>query len=277
MIHRGHLVRRLLPSLLVAAVLTAGTRPARAISWLEDGALPCRPTVACTADLVPPGTFELEVGYLFRKLADPAVRHAIPFLAKLTLADWVQLQVGGNGVTYANTPVPTWFVDDLLAGLKFHWADQKKWEPSFSWSVALSSPVSDAPGHLRAYDLFATLYFSKDFRRLHADLNLGFDLWRLEGPTRIQPWLSLALSVAAGHGLSFLVESYYFADSGPIAPQDGGFLFGVAWAPRPWIVLDLGGEVGYFPSQHVASAFGGVTLAPVALWRNRRRPPSATP
>ena len=63
---------------------------------LPDGtfhALPCRPSIACTADIVPTGMVELEVGYLFRKAPD-GLQHQTPFLLKLTLADWVQAQVG---------------------------------------------------------------------------------------------------------------------------------------------------------------------------------------
>jgi hypothetical protein len=254
-------------SILIVAALTARASTAAAVSFLDDGALPCRPTIACTADLVPPGTFELEVGYLFRKLPDPVVHHSIPFLTKLTLTEWLQLQIGGNGLTFINSPVATQFVDDLIVGFKFHWADQKRYEPSFSWSVALSLPLVDAPGYTRTYDLLTTIYFSKDFSRLHADLNLGVDLWRLEGPTRIQPWASLALSVGLGRGFTVMVENYYFADAGPIAPPDGGFLAALAFAPRKWIVIDAGGDIGYFPSQRVFSVFAGVTIAPIAFWR----------
>ncbi len=85
------------PAAMIALIaLVFGSRPALAALWFNDNrkALPCRPTVACTADIVPPGSFELETGYLFRKLRSPIVQHSVPFLAKLTLAEWMQLQVG---------------------------------------------------------------------------------------------------------------------------------------------------------------------------------------
>lgn len=85
------------PAMITLVALVIGSRPALAASWFNDDltALPCRPTIACTADIVPPGSFELEIGYLFRKLRSPLLQHSVPFLAKLTLAEWVQLQVGG--------------------------------------------------------------------------------------------------------------------------------------------------------------------------------------
>ena len=57
---------------------------------------------------------------------------ALPSVA--TAADWlaerVQLQVGSNGPTFADGPMPTRFFDDLVAGLKLHLANQSRLEPS---------------------------------------------------------------------------------------------------------------------------------------------------
>ena len=53
----------------------------------EHPSLPCRPTVSCTADIVRPGSLEIEAGYLFHKLSEPT--HSVPLLVKLTLAEWV--------------------------------------------------------------------------------------------------------------------------------------------------------------------------------------------
>jgi len=73
----------------------------------EQRALPCRARIACTADILPPGSAEVESGYLYRRLHPPARQHSVPFLAKLTLTDWVQLQLGGNGATLENAPGAT--------------------------------------------------------------------------------------------------------------------------------------------------------------------------
>jgi hypothetical protein len=254
---------------LTIVIVAMSCSVASAADWFDPDhqALPCRPTIACTANLVPPGSVEIEMGYLFRQLRAPATQHSVPLLAKLTLAEWVQLQVGGNGPSFVNAPVPTLYLDDLVAGFKFHLADQTNRRPSLSWSVALSSPISSAPGFTRSYDLLYTLYVTKDFRWLHADLNLGLNLWQLEGPTRPQPWVALALSVELPHRFTVMAESYYFADASPISSQDGGLLAALAYAPRRWIVLDVGGDVGYFQSKRAYSLFAGATLFIVDLWQ----------
>ncbi len=269
-------------AMMTLIALAVGSRPALAALWFNDDrkALPCRPTIACTADIVPPGSFELETGYLFRKLHRPIMQHSVPFLAKLTLAEWVQLQVGGNGPTFANGPEPARFVDDIVAGFKFHLADQDRYVPSFSWSVELSSPLAAAAGYIRTYDLLATLYFTKDFSWLHADFNVGFNLWRLEGPVLPQPWVALALSVELPAQFTVMAENYFFVDASPVASKDGGLLLAVAFAARPWLVLDVGGDIGYFASQRSVSAFVGMTILPVDFWESaseRRTVPRQRP
>lgn len=136
----------------------------------------------------------------------------------------------------------------------------------FSWSVELSTPVGSAPGYFRTYDLLATSYLTKDFWWLHADLNLGLNFWRLEGPLLAQPWVALALSVEPVRHFTVMAENYFLADASPIAPRDGGLLLAVAFAARPWLVLDLGCDIGYFPSQRSVSGFVGMTILPVHLW-----------
>jgi hypothetical protein len=225
----------------------------------EDGALPCRPTVACTADLVAPGHVEIETGYLFEQPRPGAQQHSIPFLTKLTLADWVQLQIGGNGPTWA--PGARYF-DDLVIGLKLHLHDQTPRVPSLSWSVSLSAPLESPLG----WDLFFTFYMSKDFSWLHADLNLGLEVWQLDATTQLQPWGSLALSVALPRHVGVEFENYYFVRSGTVA-ADGGLLLALQYTPRPWLVLDAGCNVGYLQRQRQVSAFAGATTLLPRLWR----------
>ncbi|HWE29751.1 MAG TPA: hypothetical protein VHB97_17195 [Polyangia bacterium] len=69
-----------------------------------------------------------------------------------------------------------------------------------------------------------------------------------------------------------MAESYYFFDAAPIAPHDGGVLAALAYAPRPWIVLDVGVDAGLVQSQRSLSVFAGATLLPVTLWRRTASP-----
>src|ERR1700722_10915560 len=65
----------------------------------SDKAVPCRPTVSCTADLAPSGTTEFEGGFLFSSQGSPGNQSSFPFLTKFTFAPWSQLQIGSNGYT----------------------------------------------------------------------------------------------------------------------------------------------------------------------------------
>jgi hypothetical protein len=67
-----------------------------------------------------------------------------------------------------------------------------------------------------------------------------------------------------------MVENYYFTDAAPFAGPDGGCLFAISVSPRPWLVFDFGGDVGYFPSSRSFSSFVGMTIVPVRLWPSQR-------
>jgi hypothetical protein len=253
---------------VIAVVIVAAAGRAGAVDFPDAGykALPCRPTIACTADIVPPGVVELEVGYIYRRLAAREDQHSVPFLLKLTLADWVQLQLGSNGPTFASPALPARFFDDLTLGLKLHLRDQTTDAPSMSFSATASIPLVDAEGYLRTYDALFIAYVTKDVRWLHADLNLGLNLWRLDRQPIPQPWIALALSVALAHDLTPMVELYYFGDAAPVALSDAGLLVALGYQPRNWLVLDVGADVGFIQANRVVSAFAGVTIIPLDLW-----------
>ena len=243
----------------------------------RDRTLPCRPTIACTADLVPPGTFDFEAGALFRSLgssrAGTAVRQwTFPFLAKLTLEPWVQLQVGSNGVTEATGVVPERYFDDAVVGPKFHLVDQGEWAPSISVSGELSIPTLNGRGYVRTYDALFTAYVTKDMGPVHADFNVAWNLWRLEGAPLSQALVALALTANIPPPFGVMGEAYYFSDAAPVAPRDGGFLFAFTHSPRSWLVFDMGADIGWFPSSRAYSLFVGMSIIPVVLWR-----PSPTP
>ena len=233
----------------------------------DEHALPCRPTIACTADLVPPGDFEIEAGYLLRRFRDTTLQHSTPLLLKLTLATWVQLQVGSNGGIFASGPAPVKYLDDILVGLKLHLIDQEKRFPSLSFSAALSIPTPAQPEALRTYDLEMIAYVTKDISKLHADLNLGLNIWQLNAPL-IQIWAALALSVELPRHTCVMAEGYVFGDAGPIAPRDAGLLMAACWSPRSFVTFDAGVDVG-LGAARLVSAFVGMTIIPIRFWHPR--------
>jgi hypothetical protein len=253
--------------------LWSGTAHALSGPTSDDQSLPCRPTIACTADIVPPGFVELEVGALFRRLGDRTLQLTTPFLLKLSVARSVQLQVSSNGYTLQSAPDRAHFFDNVSVGAKIRLHEQDALLPSVSISAAIGLPSSAAgvqSGYTPTYDLFTTIYVSKDFDRLHADLNMGVNLWQL-GTVLFQPWTSLALSTDLGHHLTAMAESYVFGSAAPVSPPDAGILMAVAFGARSWLVLDGGIDVGLWPSTRTISAFVGFTILPVNFYPRRAR------
>jgi hypothetical protein len=258
---------------LVGCVLLCA-HPALAFEPGETRTLPCRPTIACTADLVPPGAFELEAGALFRRIGDQRRQWTYPFLAKLTLAPWIQLQAGSNGYTVNRGERPSRFFDDAQLGGKVHIADEAKYAPSLAVSALLSVPTTESDGYLQTYDALFTFYASKELGPVHADLNMGANAWRIEGAPRPQEWIAAAMSTSLPAPFGVMVETYYFTDAAPVSPRDGGFLFAISHSPKPWLMFDFGGDIGMFPSTRAYSVFVGMSVVPVLLWREERRPSS---
>jgi hypothetical protein len=258
-------------SLPALALLTATSyaAPARALSPPDDEAksLPCRPTIACTADIVKPGSFELETGMLYRNFGGTR-QWTIPFLAKLSVTNVLQIQIGSNGfTTLVDSSPAVHFLDNLTFGMKLHVLDQGKLAPALAFSGAVGVPVMTAqPGFTPDFDAFATAYVTKDFGPLHADLNLGINDWAVGDATIAQEWVALALSVPLPHPFGAMVENYYFSDALPFSGKDGGCLFALSLTPRPWLVFDFGGDIGYFPETRSYSAFVGMTVVPFLLW-----------
>lgn len=235
----------------------------------RDHALPCRPTIACTADIVAPGTFEIEAGGLFRKANNTDSRQlTFPVLLKQTLTKRVQLQVGTNGYSDLEGSIRSRYLDNVVVGAKLHLVDQTAYVPSFSISGAASLPTFRETGYLRTYDALFTAYATKDLGPLHADLNGGLNFWRLDGDVKPQAWTALALSMSFVAPFGGMIEGYAFSDAEPVTTRDGGFLFALSLTPRPWLVFDVGADVGFYPTARSYSTFLGMTIVPVVLWRD---------
>jgi hypothetical protein len=257
-------------TLVIAGVLFGTVSRA----WAVDGpgdthGLPCRPTIACTAEIVVPGAVEIEAGLLTRSLA--AERQvSFPFLLKLSLTRWVQLQVGSNGYTAEQGPTASSYFDNMTLGAKVHFLDQGDYRPALAVSAAAGFPVASQEGQMPTEDVYFTGFITKDIGPLHADLNVGANLWRLDGGALPQEWVALALSTSLPPPFGLMVESYYFTDASPSASRDGGTLFAVSHSPKPWLTFDAGGDIGYLrnvPGARSFSAFIGMTIIPFVLWR----------
>lgn len=277
---RGAARRTAIDGVLLAPLLAVcQTTAASADEEPLPRVLPCRPTISCSADIVPPGAIEVEAGYAGRHVRGGGVIHAEPVLFKVTLFPWLQAQVGSSGLLLASgEPSPKLYlfdyVDDFTYGLKVHVADQSEDLPSVAASAALGVPSfepSDAIPY--AYNASFWVYVSKDFGApgdagsVHVDLNGGFNVWAFELPARsVQGFAALAVSVALKWHLGVMGEVYGFQDAGLVSPKDAGLLAGLSYSPVPWVMFDLGGDASAFPSTREFTLFSGATFVPVRLW-----------
>lgn len=256
----------------LAAILVAASAASAARAGAPDDSyrvLPCRPTVSCTADLVPPGALEVEAGYLARRAPPRGFVHSEPILLKLTLAEWVQAQVGGNGhvVTSGDVARSLRYLDDISVGPKFHFVDQAGWWPSLAASASLNIPSWDRQTDFPfAYDASFWGYASKDLAFVHFDLNGGLNVWEFDLRPSYQKFVTLASSMPIAGDFGAMLEGYYFTNAGAIAPRDGGTLMAVSYAPRPWLMFDAGFDIGWFPSTRSFSTFAGLTVIPYDFW-----------
>jgi hypothetical protein len=210
----------------------------------------------------------VEAGGIYRHAGSGSSQRTLPFLIKLTLAPWVQLQVGSNGYTVVQGDTPARFFDNAILGFKLRLTEQGQAWPvlSFSGAVGLPTPAGQQ-GYVRAYDAFFTGYASKDIGPVHADLNAALNLFGLEDHPLAQGLLTLALSTDLPPPFGIMAESYVYSNAAPLAPRDGGFLFAITHTPRKWLTFDVGGDVGYYPVTRAYSLFVGVTVVPAVLWR----------
>ncbi len=234
----------------IAIVLSLVSSAARAD---DVRVLPCRPTVTCTAELSDPGTLELELGYQWRR--DGGDTQTTPFLLKLPLARWLEVQLGGNGFTAAPGAR---YVDDAVVGAKLHVLDQASWWPSLAFTASAAIPGHDP------FEVIATVHASKDAGPYHVDVNAGLDASR----SVRQPYAAVAVSRAFATRWSAAIEPHYFAYAEPLAQRDGGAIAALAFAARPWLVIDAAIDAIAIGPRAVA-VLAGVSIAPVRLWGGR--------
>jgi hypothetical protein len=180
---------------------------------------------------------------------------------------WLQVQVGSNGYTWLRTSPNANYFDNLFLGPKCHLIDQSKFVPSLALSGEVSVPTFAADGYVRNTDLFFVGYASKDFGPIHLDVNGGLNLWRLNASARAQGYGSAVLSTTLPANFGVEAEGYFFSSGGSAANRDGGFRAALTYSVRPWLVVDAGGDAGYFPSTRAYTVFAGVTVIPVVFWR----------
>ncbi|MFT3709870.1 MAG: hypothetical protein QM817_19745 [Archangium sp.] len=223
----------------------------------------CRPTIACMAELVPAGTFEVEAGYGGR-MSNGAFAHSGQLLLKYSVLDHLQLQLATNNVFLAGAGLAPRAFDGVMPGLKWKVNDQGTFMPSNALSAHLMMPTHGfADASQKTFDLQAWWYVSKDVGIVHADFNLMFTLYDLGSGKPIPQGLStLAVSADLSHGFGVFTEVYSTWGNAQAIPLDGGSLNGISFSPVDEVVFDLGGDIGFFPGTRAFTVFAGVTFVP---------------
>ncbi len=230
----------------------------------EERALPCRPTIACTADLVPAGDLEIESG-VASKRTRTGFALTTPLLAKYSVSHALQVQLGGNMLSAVRTDVRSTYLDNMIGALKLHVVDQSARMPAIALSAGFGVPTFRALGYTRAYDAFFTGYVTKDVGPIHLDLNVGANALALDADVAMQGMIALAASAALTQHFGIMLESYGFSDAGTRTPRDAGLLFAFTHSPEPWLIFDVGGDASYFPSTRTVTAFVGATFVPLVV------------
>ncbi|MBX7100165.1 MAG: hypothetical protein K1X89_20790 [Myxococcaceae bacterium] len=190
--------------------------------------------------------------------------HSAQLLLKYSLLDQLQLQLGSNNVFLAGSGLTARAFDGVIPGIKVRLNSQSTWLPTTSLSVHASLPTSGfAEAAQKTIDLSAWWYASKDFGRLHADLNVSMSVYDVTHPVP-QGLTALSVSYSFGHGWGVFSELYSTFGNAQAVPLDGGSLNGLNFSPIDEVTFDLGADVGFYRGTRVFTAFAGVTFVPFA-------------
>jgi hypothetical protein len=250
--------------LILAELFLIGHAQADPLADQELQTLACRPTVACTSDLVPAGQTEVEFG-LFYQAFSGGWQNASPFLFKLSLLDSLQVQVGGNGLeSYDGFGHNARYFDDPSVGLKYRFLSAQGYIPSMAISWASALHVQRPAGFNWDKDM-ATYYASETFVHLHFDFNYGLIRWRGEG-RELQTFAALCISGNLARQLTVGIEGATFSEAGPVAGQNDEVTIDLQYSPRTWLTFDVGVNRSFFHSYTSQAYSGGVTWVPGRLW-----------
>jgi len=240
-------------------------------------ALPCRPTIACTAEIVPAGAWEVEAGYSARN-ASGAMAHGGQLLLKYSVLDHLQLQLATNNVFSATPSTGSQsFFDGGFFGPKVQFNHQGDLMPMIAVSAFLGFPTHAGDVAIQqTYDAYVWSYFSKDISFVHTDLNLGVNILDLRGSPKTQEVTAWSFSSDIAYGLGVMTEGYGFFGGGATV-ADAGWLNAISYSPVPEVMFDLGGDVGIMQSQRAYTLFVGVTFVPYRLSPNSRAAQFAKP
>ncbi len=231
----------------------------------------CRPTVACTAELVPAGFFEVEAGYGGR-MGGQGLQHSAQVLLKYSALDTLQVQLAFNNLVLGGSGVALRSFDGVMPGVKWLINPQGTWLPANALSVHLMIPnLGFAEAVQKTFDLQAWWYVTKDLGFFHVDVNVALAVFDLGHAPTPQGLTSLSMGFDLTHGFALFTELYSTWGNAQAMPLDGGSLSGLNYSPIEEISFDVGADVGFYRATRAFTVFAGVTFVP----HGKRRLPLA--
>lgn len=237
----------------------------------EIVAVPNRPTIASTAEVVQPGVLELEYGF------EGGDGHQnINGLMKFGLTKWLEVRVANNPILRDSAVFGT---GDSGAGFKLRMFSQnEKGRPTATLLYAVTIPSASHALGTQAYGHAIQILVSKDFGKHHFDWNEGI---QLSGRPRPLPsgydrgyFSALSWSHPLRGKWGFTAELAGTSKINDTTPGVMTILFAPTYSVSPRLVLDAGGYVAAYGNLPRVTAFVGVTYS-IGDFYHRTRAKSA--
>jgi len=226
-------------------------------------AVPNRPTLASTAEMVQPGVFEVEYG-LEAAHGHQNINGLLKWGAVKNLELW-----------FLNNPIEkdagTAGLGDSGAGFKFKLFPQKSASPTLSFLYVATIPTARQLG-AGAMQHLAQLLVSKDFGKHHFDANEGVQFVGRPGSSGFDRHYFTALSYS--HPLTkkwaYTAEIAGFSRANAANPATMTILVAPTYSPSSRLVFDGGAYVAAYGNLPRVTFFLGLTYSVADLYHRHR-------
>lgn len=272
--------RALIPALLFAALLAAAASlpaqdaPAPSPQTAQSAppanpvvAVPNRPTIASTAEVVQRGVLEIEYGF------EGGDGHQnINGLVKFGISKTLELRFANNPFQRDAAVAGT---GDSGAGFKWKFLPQRGWRPTLSLLYGATIPTANHGLGAQASGHSVQLLVSKDLGKHHFDFNEGVQFAGRPGPGGggfdRNYFTALSWSHPVRGSLGFTAEIAGFSWTNAANPATLTLLFAPTYNVTPGFVLDAGAYVAAYGNLPRITFFCGATYSIADLYRKSRR------
>jgi hypothetical protein len=237
---------------------------------IEIAAVPNRPTIASTAEVVQSGVLELEYGF------EGGNGHQnINGLVKFGLTKWLEVRVANNPIL---RDAEVFGTGDSGAGFKLRFfSENDKWRPTTTLLYEATIPSASHNLGTQAYGHAVQLLVSKDFGKHHFDWNEGIQLMERQFPFPQGYDRGYFSALAWSHPLrgkwAITAELAGTSKISDAVPGEMTILFAPTYNVSPRLVLDAGAYFAAYGNLPRVTAFFGVTYSIADLYRHKKNKP----